>query len=138
MRLEEQKRLEKFHDNGYLILIEGSGYVDGPVDSIYTYEEEDSETKGQLVYDSEVFSGQPLSQIQLSNVKVYQPVSFEHTKIEYVEGADEAEEEEANAKHDTLLAWIYWFNLAQGFVDFSQTGQPQISKTMGILNGVEG
>ena len=97
MTQEEAKRLEQFKDNGYLVLIDGSGYVDGPVESIYT-DEEDSDTKGELVYDSDVFSGQPLKKVRLHNVKVYQPVSFKHTKIEYVEGQgdDENYDDEGN------------------------------------------
>lgn len=91
MTQEEAKRLEQFKDNGYLVLIDGSGYVDGPVESIYEDDEEGSDTKGEMVYDSEVFSGQPLKKVHLHNVKVYQPVSFKHTKIEYVEGQGDEE-----------------------------------------------
>ena len=91
MTQAEAKRLEQFKDSGYLILIHGSGYIDGPVDSIYEDEEEGSETKGELVYDSDVFSGQPLSKVHLHDVEVYRPVSFKHAQIEYVEGQGDEE-----------------------------------------------
>ena len=90
------------------------------------------------MYDSDVFSGQPLRKVRLGNVKVYRPVSFEHTKIEYVEGAHEAEEHEANLAIDALQDWINWYNLAQPFVKTEHTGDAPVGKTMAVLNGVEG
>lgn len=86
MTQAQAKRLENFFDNGYLILIDASGLVDGPVESVWLDQEPDSDTNGEMVYDSEVFRGKPLRAVSLNEVRIFRPVSFKHAQIEFVEG----------------------------------------------------
>ena len=86
MTKEQAARLEKLHDNKYLIIIQDAGQVDIPVYEIFTDYEEGSETEGQLLYDSEAVTNRPLEQVALCAVRVFAPVSFLHTNIEYLEG----------------------------------------------------
>ena len=70
MTQEGARQIENYFDNGWLVIIE-NGYVDSPVSGIYPDEETD-----ELVYDSEVFSMQPLSEIQIYQVTIAKPLQI--------------------------------------------------------------
>jgi hypothetical protein len=69
MDIEEQAKLEALFESGYLIKISAGMLVDGEVTGIYP----DEEKEGQWLYDSEVFSGRPLSDVSSHEVEVYAP-----------------------------------------------------------------
>ncbi len=69
MDIEEQAKLEALFESGYLIKISAGMFVDGEVTGIYPNEEKDD----QWLYDSEVFSGRPLSDVSSHEVEVYAP-----------------------------------------------------------------
>lgn len=68
MTTEEAKAVENYFDAGYIVLVNGSGYVDSPVHGVYEDE------NGDVVYDSEVFTGQPLKELYLRDVIIAMPM----------------------------------------------------------------
>jgi hypothetical protein len=68
MNREQALYLEVLFENGSLIIINDSGYVDSPVNALYELEE-----TGEMVYSSQVFSDRPLSEVSVNSVEVYKP-----------------------------------------------------------------
>ena len=69
MLKEIAEKVEQYFDAGYCVIIDWSGYVDTPVSAVYL-----DESKDEIVYDSETFSGQPLSEIGAHCVKILKPI----------------------------------------------------------------
>jgi len=68
MTTKHAKLIEMYFDAGHIIKIDDSGYVDSEVQGIYENDD------GIMVYDSEVFSERPLSEVRLDNVIVANPI----------------------------------------------------------------
>ena len=68
MTNQEAKMVERYFDEGYLIIIEDTSYVDSPVQSVFTNDD------GELVYDSETFYERPLSEVDISAVIIAKPI----------------------------------------------------------------
>ena len=92
MTLNEAKRLEKFHDNGYRVLVTDSPYVDTFCEGIYqldedckNYDETKEESEQDIVYDSNVFTERSLTSVNIYSVFIFKPVDFEEEKIEFLE-----------------------------------------------------
>lgn len=69
MTEREAEIVERYYDNGHIVMIGGSGYVDSEVQGIY-YDEDES----CIVYDSEVFSARPLKDVQWYDVIIANPI----------------------------------------------------------------
>jgi hypothetical protein len=87
MRKFEAIALETYFNNGYLIIINDTMYVDSLVMGIY----EDEET-GEIVYDSETFSGRELREVDLSQVIIASPVKNMVTKTGDIEIVSDPED----------------------------------------------
>jgi len=79
MTRKEAKALELYFDMGYVVLIKDTPYVDSEVHAIY----EDEDT-GEYVYDSEVFSGRSLDDVELCSVVVAMPMSHLVTSTPHI------------------------------------------------------
>ena len=76
MTQNEAKILERYYDEGCVVLIGGSGYVDSAIYGIYYCEEAE-----EYVYDSEVFSERPLAEVMFYDVIVARPIR--HLESDY-------------------------------------------------------
>jgi hypothetical protein len=87
MKRLEAIALETYFNNGHIIIINDTMYVDSLVMGIY----EDEET-GEMVYDSETFSGRDLREVDLSQVIIASPVKDMITKVGNIEVVSEPED----------------------------------------------
>lgn len=80
MTKADAQKLYQLFLAGYLICIDAEGYVDSPVQDMNELETVDpldpARTSESIVYDSEVYSERPLSEVSVKDVKVYQPVDW--------------------------------------------------------------
>lgn len=68
MRIEAQEKLKRLFDQGFRVKVKPYGYVDGFVDRIY------ADKSGLLCYDSDMYCGCELFDIDESAVEVFKPV----------------------------------------------------------------
>jgi hypothetical protein len=97
MTQEQARKLEQLHDMGYLIIIEAGSLVDSPVTGIWDADEDDADDEilvSEKIYSSETFSGRPLREVQLTEVKVYQPVIDWMTKTDLEQQPNDVEWDE--------------------------------------------
>jgi hypothetical protein len=68
MRIEAQEKLKSLFDKGFRIKVKPYGYVDGFATRIY------KDGSGLLCYDSDMYCGRELFDIDESAVEVFKPV----------------------------------------------------------------
>jgi len=86
MTYEQAQIIEKYFDAGYAVKISYGGYVDSFCTGFYFDEEEEN----CYVYDSEVFTGQPVTDINIGCVEVFAPVrDLSSKEIDYLDDQDQ-------------------------------------------------
>jgi hypothetical protein len=70
MTKEQSRKIKDFFDKGYLVLIKDTWYVDSEVKNIY-------EQEGELMYDSSVYKGRPLKDVNYNSVIVAKPIELD-------------------------------------------------------------
>lgn len=87
MTQKEAIIIEKYFDAEYIVQINDSGYIDSNIQGIYENEE-----TGEYVYDSEVFSERPLSEVYIGSVIIAKPIhDLLSSEIEYLCEQDKQE-----------------------------------------------